>query len=1716
MSKNKTKAEIQAELAQAYQRIAALETLHDQECENRFAKIFHASPAQMALTDSLTGRYIIVNEAFLNTLGYTREEVIGKTATELNLFADSARRTELLQRMAAQGYLRDEYVLVRAHSGELRHGIFNAEFIQTNGQKLLLTVMNDITAIKQAEERWQFALESPGDGLWDWNLQTNRVFYSSQWKAMLDFDEAEIGDSLDEWVSRVHPDDLADTMEKIEAHLSGKTPIYSSEHRIRGKDGTYLWVLDRGKVLEWTEDRKPLRVVGTHKNVTESKVMETKLRESEARFSQVFQANPAVQLIVSAANGKILDANKAFCEQTGYTPEELIGRTTQEINFWQTPVQQQNILQALRAKGHLHDVEIAFRTKTGDLHTLLLSFQTIEINHARYIVSSGVNISERKHAEQALRKSEQLYHSLIEMLDVSLCRWLPDTTLTYANEKYKKIFGVEGEAIGKKWLDFLPEQTRLTTATFYAQLAENPEVVMHEHPVTVEDGCVREFQWMDTPLLDEQGQVVEFQSVGLDIHERKMAENHLRENEARLQGILEAAPDAMLIVTPANTILMTNAQTEKIFGYTRQELIGLSVEVLIPTALRMSHRKKSTHFLADPRPITTGIDKDVFALRKNGETFPVEISLSFHQQIGGEGMALCSVREVSEQRRARELIAAQRDLARLINEPHTREEIWQASFQNALHVSGFDSGGLYLFQANTHILDLVYHEGVGEDFVNAVTRFEADSPNVDGVLQGRSVVFSAPDIAHRPHLAAEGLRSLAVIPIRHREQVLGCLNIASHTLEHPPEFAIQALEVIALEIGNIINHQYTEEALQTSQKQLRQALLTAHMGTWRWHLPTDRVEWSEEASQIFGISNEQSTFQTILQRFHPEDRAKLVQAAETAMARNELLSYEYRLFNPEQTMYWVKNYGHVEYDKNGTPIEITGLIQDITARKNAEQAIQANEEKYRGLMESLDSIVATVDAQGTFLYMNDLAATSLGGRATDLIGKTMDDLFPATYAKPQMDRILEVIHTNQALVFESQSYLQGRLRWYRISLQPIHDENGTVSHVLLNVTDIDDLKTTQQELESLTQFLEEKVAQRAAEYQDLYDHAPVGYLSLNAEGLLTAINQTALNWLGYAREELLGKPASNLYQIENLVAFHQSFEQFKSTGEQNDLETLALRKDGTTFPVMLNATAIYDENGQYLSSRSTMTDITQLKLAENELKRNVNFTNTLLDAVPTPVYYKNKHGQYLGCNHAFSEFTGKGRNELLGKTAAQLWPTHLAESDELQDAERMYAGTRQNYESTVVDKNGVPRPVISVKELFRDESGQIAGVVGAFVDITERKYAEDTLRLANIEMERAMRMKDEFLANMSHELRTPLNAILGLSESLGEQLIGPLNERQLYSLQTIETSGRHLLELINDILDLAKLESNKMTLELAPLPVQEVCEASLIFIKEAARKKHIRVAFIPDPAVKYLEADGRRLKQMLVNLLTNAVKFTPEGGHVELQVTGNIEKRAIHLAVRDTGIGIAPQNLSHLFQPFIQLDSGLNRQYEGTGLGLSLVANMAKLHGGRVTVESKLNEGSTFTIILPWKNFPPSLPHADAAPLQDTPAPTFTSIIGFGPIILIAEDDEANILTLSMFLQAKGFRTAIARNGYEVFEHARFKRPALILMNLQMPELDKLQAIQRLRQDEDRNLAKTPIIAITAFAMPEDRERAMQAGANEYMSKPVNLNHLAEAITRLI
>ena len=497
------------------------------------------------------------------------------------------------------------------------------------------------------------------------------------------------------------------------------------------------------------------------------------------------------------------------------------------------------------------------------------------------------------------------------------------------------------------------------------------------------------------------------------------------------------------------------------------------------------------------------------------------------------------------------------------------------------------------------------------------------------------------------------------------------------------------------------------------------------------------------------------------------------------------------------------------------------------------------------------------------------------------------------------------------------------------------------------------------------------------------------------------------------------------------------------------------------------------------------------------------------------VFQTDRSGAWTFLNPAWKEITGYSMEESLGRGYAD-----FLHPDDLELALKIFPPllTGQTdacrLEVRFITHTGEARWVELHARTQLDEAGGCLGAAGTLADVTERHAAELALRAANDNLARAARLKDEFLAAMSHELRTPLNAVLGFSEVLMDGVHGELNEKQRRALGNISDSGRHLLSLINDILDLSKIEAGKERLVMDTVYVDSLCETSLQFVRTQAAKKRLRLNLQLAPGLTTLHGDERRLRQVLVNLLTNAVKFTPEGGQVGLEVRPTADGKCIALTVSDTGIGISAEDQAKLFQPFVQLDSKLSRQYSGTGLGLSLVLRLAELHGGQVRLESAPGQGSRFTVTLPWQPAAPPAPATapSLAPAQSAASTAAPAPAPARPVVLLAEDNPMNRETIVTYLTAKGFCVVIAENGEEALRQAKATQPAVILMDIQMPGMDGLEATSILKSRPET--ARTPIIALTALAMTGDRERCLAAGADDYMAKPVNLRELVATVTR--
>jgi PAS domain S-box-containing protein len=532
----------------------------------------------------------------------------------------------------------------------------------------------------------------------------------------------------------------------------------------------------------------------------------------------------------------------------------------------------------------------------------------------------------------------------------------------------------------------------------------------------------------------------------------------------------------------------------------------------------------------------------------------------------------------------------------------------------------------------------------------------------------------------------------------------------------------------------------------------------------------------------------------------------------------------------------------------------------------------------------------------------------------------------------------------------------------------------------------------------------------------IFNSAHFSSIATDAKGVIQIFNVGAERMLGYAAVDVVNKitPAA-ISDPQEIIARSEAlsgefgtpiapgFEAlvFKASRTIEDIYELTyIRKDGSRFPAVVSVTALRDAQDAIIGYLLIGTDNTARKQVEDErmkldqrLRDQHFYTRSLIESNVDALMTTDPRGIITDVNKQTEALTGCTRDELIGAP----FRNYFTDSEHAQAGidRVLREGKVTDYELTARARDGTLTVVSYNATTFHDRDRRLQGVFAAARDVTELKRYEQTLRQKNVELEDASRMKSEFLANMSHELRTPLNAIIGFSEVMRDGLVGPMSDKQRNFTGDILRSGQHLLSLINDILDLSKVEAGKMLLDLEPVEVSSLFVNSLTIVREKAALRRIHLVLDAEERLGSICVDVRKVKQIVYNLLSNAVKFTGDGGTVTLRTArvarddvgargewpgrrfpllDNGFEEFLEIGVTDTGIGIAPDGLEHLFKPFSQIDSGLGRKFEGTGLGLAMVKLLADLHGGSVAVESKVGEGSQFIVWLPLR--PPTAPES--------------------------------------------------------------------------------------------------------------------------------------------
>ncbi len=781
--------------------------------------------------------------------------------------------------------------------------------------------------------------------------------------------------------------------------------------------------------------------------------------------------------------------------------------------------------------------------------------------------------------------------------------------------------------------------------------------------------------------------------------------------------------------------------------------------------------------------------------------------------------------------------------------------------------------------------------------------------------------------------------------------------------------------------------------------------------------------------------------------------------------------------------------------KDGTGVFFCAFIRDISERKKAEQDLKASQEIWQFALEGAGDGVWEYDFETDEVFFSRQYKKMLGYEDDEFQNTTMEwlqKIHPDDWA---------IVETTDKEYFENR--ISSHQREYRIMHKDGHyrwildrgmvisyDEKGKPKRIIGTHTDITGRKKAEEEYKRIS------VVASANEN---------GVVFTSLDGKISWSNEGFVNITGYSMQEIIGHTPVDLCKGE--LSEGESLKEMLSSfykGQNFDVELVLYRKDGSTFWGKVTGQVIPDENGKPERYFAIIENISYRKESEQAIKLREEKYRSIIANMNLGLMEVDTEENIQFVNQSFCEMCGYPMEELLGKKASVLFVR--GENNEMMETKNDLRrnGVSDAYEISVKNKRGeIKWWLISGAPRF-NEKGDLVGSIGIHLDITIQKQQEIELLEARTQAELSASAKQLFLANMSHEIRTPLNGILGM----GRQLLKTrLNEKQKFFLDSINHAGEHLLVVINDILDISKIEAGKLTLETIGFELKEVIKHTVQVMQHRVEEKGLSLyTSVEETIAPVLLGDPYRLKQVMLNLVSNAIKFS-EKGNIRVECNLGVHdksKQAINITVSDEGVGMEKEFLSKLFQGFLQEDDTVSRKYGGTGLGMSITRQLVEMMGGSIRVESEKGKGTSVHLCIPfvtgsYKNLPAKeVSSADSSVLKNSR-------------ILLVEDNEINRLVVVTTLGYYGAEITETVNGEEAVNAVRNDDYDVILMDMQMPVMNGLEATRLIRGELKSDI---PIIAFTANAIKGENEKCIDAGMNDYISKPFEEEDLVNMIAK--
>ncbi len=961
--------------------------------------------------------------------------------------------------------------------------------------------------------------------------------------------------------------------------------------------------------------------------------------------------------------------------------------------------------------------------------------------------------------------------------------------------------------------------------------------------------------------------------------------------------------------------------------------------------------------------------------------------------------------------------------------------------------------------------------------------------------------------------------------------------------------------------------------LHSDAERLSLALDAAKLGDWSWDAATDVVTFSERAAQIFQIPpGPHMTWTSMRALLHPDDAERARVAVEHAIQTRTDYDIEYRLINGTGERS-VSARGRGVYTPDGAVSGMLGVVQDITEQLRTREALRAqadtirdSEERYRAFIQHssegiwrlefsppidislpVDAQVAAAYRDGRFAECNAVMARMYGLTSPDdLVGKTLDFMLPASdpAARAYLASIIEAGY-RVADVESKERDADGNTKYFSNSMTGVVID-GRLHRMWGSQRDVS----------------ERKEAERAQAYlAAIVGSADDAIIAKDLNGIIQSANAAAERVFGYPAAELVGNPVLMLIPPERRGEEDHILAQLRAGKRVDHFETVRRRKDGRLIDVSLTISPVRDATGAIIGASKIARDITDAKAADRErvrlLEENAAITTALNEVGAIVASDLDRDKVVQAVTDAATELTAAEFGAFFYNVVNEAGESYtlytisgvpreafskfpMPRNTEVFEPTFKGTGVVRSGDITKDPRyghnpphHGMPPGHLPVRSYLavpvKGRSGSVIGglffghsAADRFTDVHERlavgisSWASVALENARMyaAAQEASRLKDDFLASLSHELRTPLNAILGYARMLRTGILG--RERYDKGIETIERNATSLTQMVEDVLDISRIVSGKIRLNVQPVEFPDIVRRAVDAVTPAADAKSVRVETVLDPQAAPVSGDPERLQQILWNLLSNAVKFTGKGGKVQVRlerVNSHVE-----VAVSDTGIGIAPEFLPHVFERFRQADSGIARAHGGLGLGLSIAKQLTEMHGGTIEAASGgLGTGATFRVKLPLMIVHPTRDESERVHPRSSAG---LSTIGTGDlqgVHVLAVDDDADALSLlSELLNAAGARVSAAHSAEEALRQLDTEPPSVLVSDLGMPHVDGFALIEQVRRHRNPIVRRLPAAALTAYARSDDRMKALRAGFQIHLAKPIDPAELVTTVAALV